>query len=293
MRALQRDVQQLLATEGVIIRRDHPKLNGTIDWLLRNGGLCSVLPGVYAPPEVADSIGTRLRALMRWDPDAILLGEAAAWVSFWPELRVSRIACSFRNQRRPQPGYEFKRRRIPPELVVSRSGLRYTSPALTALDLCETVGGDGIDQALRTRATTLALLHQAMELTAGRIGNQTRREFLLDSREAPWSKAERLFHRLLRDAGISGWKANRPIVLDGFTFYVDVVFHKLKLVIEIDGRLYHTGPEVFETDRWRQNLLILNGWYVLRFTWTMIEERPQEVITMIREAVEMLTAIRP
>jgi hypothetical protein len=52
VRALQRDVQQLLATEGAIIRRDHPKLNGTIDWLLRNGGLCSVLPGVYAPPEV-------------------------------------------------------------------------------------------------------------------------------------------------------------------------------------------------------------------------------------------------
>jgi very-short-patch-repair endonuclease len=99
-----------------------------------------------------------------------------------------------------------------------------------------------------------------------------------------------LFHRLLRDAGISGWKANRPIVLAGFTFYVDVVFRKLKLVIEIDGGQYHTDPEVFETDRWRQNLLIMNGWYVLRFTWTMIEERPQEVIRMVRAAVEMLTA---
>jgi very-short-patch-repair endonuclease len=115
---------------------------------------------------------------------------------------------------------------------------------------------------------------------------------LLDSRAEPWSKAERLFHRLLRDTGITGWHANQPVVLGNSRFYVDVLFRRLKLVIEIDGRLYHTGAEVFETDRWRQNLLVLDGWCVLRFTWTMIEERPEEVIAMVREAIEMLTALR-
>ena len=154
------------------------------------------------------------------------------------------------------------------------------------------VGGDAIDQALRTRATTLAHLQQAMELTAARVGNPTRRRLLLDSRAEPWSKAERLFHRLLRDAGISGWEANKPVVLRDSTFYVDLIFRKLRLVIEIDGRLYHTGAEVFETDRRRQNLLVLDGWCVLRFTWTMIEERPEEVIAMVLEAIEMLTALR-
>ena len=58
-----------------------------------------------------------------------------------------------------------------------------------------------------------ALLHRAMELTAARAGNQTRRQLLLDSRDEPWSEAERLFHRLLREAGITGWKANQPVVL--------------------------------------------------------------------------------
>jgi very-short-patch-repair endonuclease len=110
------------------------------------------------------------------------------------------------------------------------------------------------------------------------------------SREEPWSKAERLFHQLLRDAGITGWKANRPVVLDGSTLYVDVIFRRLKLAIEIDGRLYHTGTEVFESDRWRQNLLVLNGWCVLRFTWTMIEDHPEKVLAMVRDAIKMLTA---
>jgi very-short-patch-repair endonuclease len=195
-------------------------------------------------------------------------------------------------QQSTQAGYSFTRRHIPPELVISRSGVRLTSPALTALDLCGTLGGDPIDQALRTRATTLAHLHRAMELTAARVGNRIRRQLLLDSRAEPWSEAERSFHRLLRDAGITGWRANRPVVLKDLTCYVDVIFRHLKLVIEIDGRLYHTGAEVFETDRWRQNLLILNGWCVLRFTWTMIEERPEQVLAMVREAIEMLSAMR-
>jgi very-short-patch-repair endonuclease len=211
-------------------------------------------------------------------------------MSFWPDVRVDTIECAVRHSRARQAGYCFTRRHIPSELVLSRSGLRYTAPALTALDLCATVGGDAIDQALRTRATTLVHLQRAMELTAARVGNPTRRRLLLESRTEPWSKAERHFHRLLRDAGLTGWQANRPVVLHGSTVYVDLAFRRLKLAIEIDGRLYHTGAEVFETDRRRQNLLVLDGWFVLRFTWTMIEEHPEEVIAMVREAIEILTA---
>ncbi|HKX14096.1 MAG TPA: hypothetical protein VJN19_02810, partial [Propionibacteriaceae bacterium] len=155
MRALQQDIERILATDGVISRRDHPKLTGAIDRQVRNGALRPVLPGVYALPKMCDSVRTRIFAVMRWDSDAILVGRAAAWASFWPEIRVASVTCSLRHQRRPQRGYEFTRRRIPAELVVSRAGLRLTSPALTALDLCAAVGGEAIDQALRTRATTL------------------------------------------------------------------------------------------------------------------------------------------
>ena len=202
------------------------------------------------------------------------------------------MECAVRHSRTPQAGYRFTRRHIPSDLVVSQSGLRLTSPALTALDLCATLGGDAIDQALRTRATTLAHLNRAMELTAARVGNRTRRQLLLDSRAEPWSEAERKLHRLLRKGGITGWRANRPVVLDDSTCYVDLIFRHLKLVVEIDGRLFHTGTEVFETDRWRQNKLVLDGWCVLRFTWTMIEEQPETVLAMVREAIEMLTAAR-
>jgi very-short-patch-repair endonuclease len=284
------EIQRLLRLDGVIARREHPVLDTTMRYLVRRGELTRVLPGIYAAADQAESLTTRVRALRRFDPDAILVSKVAARLSFWPELRVDVIECAVRHSRARQPGYCFTRRRIPPELVVSRAGLRLTSPALTALDLCATVGGEAIDQALRTRATTLAHLLRAMELTAARVGNPSRRQLLLDSRAEPWSEAERSIHRLMRAAGITGWEANKPVVLRDLTFYVDIIFRKLKLVIEIDGRLYHTGAEVFETDRRRQNLLVLDGWCVLRFTWTMIEEHPDEVIAMVKEAIEMLTA---
>ena len=133
-------------------------------------------------------------------------------------------------------------------------------------------------------------LHHALQLTSAHLGNAERRRLLLDSKDEPWSAAERKFHRLLRDPAITAWKANQLVVLGGSLFFLDVVFRGLKLAVELDGRLYHSGSEVFETDRWRQNLLVLDGWCVLRFTSAMIDERPAEVMAMVREALEMLGA---
>jgi very-short-patch-repair endonuclease len=290
MRSFHPDIQTILAQEGVIALRQHPEFSGAIRWLVRRGDLCTVLPGVYALPHAADAADTRIRALIAWDPDSVLLEAAAARISFWPTIRVPLIACALKHHRQPQRGFQFSRRQVPIELVVSRAGLRYTSPALTALDLCGSLGGTAIDEALRARATTVKLMHQALELTAARVGNPERRRLLLDSKDEPWSAAERKFHRLLRAAGITAWKANQPIVLGSSLFFIDVAFREVRLAIEIDGRLYHSDSEVFETDRRRQNLLVLDGWCVLRFTSSMIDDRPAEVVALVREALRMLGA---
>jgi very-short-patch-repair endonuclease len=197
------------------------------------------------------------------------------------------VRCAVRHYRVPQPGYAFSRASIPPELVWSRQGLRLASPALTALDLCETLGGGAIDHALGTRSTTLALMHRALAIISSRAGNRVRRQLLLDSRDEPWSEAERQIHRLLRAARITGWQANQPVRLGGVTIYPDLCFRRLRLVIEIDGREFHSDPQVFESDRHRQNLLVLHGWRVLRVTWQMIQSGPDRVIAMVREAMAM------
>jgi hypothetical protein len=97
-----------------------------------------------------------------------------------------------------RPGYNFSRRYIPAGLVIERAGLRCTAPVLTAIDLATFECADAIDIALRTRAATLGGMYEALRLTPNRTGNQERLRLLIDSRNEPWSAAERLAHRILR-----------------------------------------------------------------------------------------------
>ncbi len=285
MRASTIDINRIVAESGVLVRRDHPALAAAIAWRVRQGHLAAVLPGVYAVAVRADDFDVRVRALSSVDPDAVLTGASAARVSFWPALRHDVVECATRRQHAPRPGFVFRRSRVPAELVMERPGLRLTAPALTALDLCAEVGGDGIDQVLRTRTATLTGLWRALELTSGRPGNGARRRLLLDSRDEPWSAAERRAHRLLRAAGITGWLANYPVVLEGRRYFLDIAFPKIRLVLEIDGRLHEDDREVFENDRLRQNALVLDGWTVLRFTWRMLDTDPAAFIAAVRAAL--------
>ena len=290
--SLQDEVRFVVEREGVISRRDHPSLAASVARLRRDGKLVSVLPGVYAPPAFAGERHVRLAALVRWAPEAVLTGSTAAQLTFWPTLPGAEIECALRWARDPQPGFRFVRRAIAPELVARRGDLQVTRPSLTALDLCGDHEGDGIDRALRTRTATLAGLWEAFALSGGRPGNADRRALLVDSRDQPWSAAERLAHRLLRGAGVRGWTSNAPVTLEGQHYFIDVAFRDLRLAVEIDGRLHEDDPDVFENDRWRQNALIAEGWTVLRFTWRMLQEHADVFVAAVKRAVRSIRSAR-
>jgi hypothetical protein len=48
---------------------------------------------------------------------------------------------------------------------------------------------------------------------------------------------------------------------------VDAVVDAWKLIVEADGRAWHTRVADFEYDRWRDNLALANGYVTARFTW--------------------------
>jgi very-short-patch-repair endonuclease len=279
------ELARLLDQYGLVVRRSHPELANALDWAVRCRAVAAVLPGVYAPRHLAALPDTRMRAICLRDPDAVLLTGAAARVSYWPTAPMPRIAVARRNATPAQAGYVFTRRRIPPELVVEQGGLRFTDPALTAIDMATFSCSDAIDRALRTRTATLPGMYEALARTANRIGNPQRMRLLLDSRDLPWSAAERLGHRILRRACIRGWQPNLPVRLAGRLYYIDVAFRLLKVAIEIDGRLHEEDEDLFESDRWRQNALVADGWRVLRFTWDMLQQHPESVVAAVRSVV--------
>ena len=84
--------------------------------------------------------------------------------------------------------------------------------------------------------------------------------------------------------------ANRSVTIGGVKIHPDVLFVRERLVVEIDGREFHSKRPVFESDRRRQNLLVLDGWCILRFTVSMIDDEPEVVIATVRAALAMLSS---
>ena len=70
---------------------------------------------------------------------------------------------------------------------------------------------------------------------------------------------------------------------DRFVAEVDLAYPELKIAIELDGKV-HLDHAVRERDLPRQNDLVLQGWTVLRFTWTRLRNRPESIVAEVRAA---------
>jgi very-short-patch-repair endonuclease len=277
----------LLADSGTVIHRASLDRFGVraLERAHREGLVTRLLPGTYALTGIAGELSTRVLAVCVWQPDAVIVGHAAAHLTFWPALRVGDIDVA-RDARPPHAlGYVFHERRIDTADVLESGGVRVTRPALTAVDLAQTLGGDALDTVLRSRAARIADLWDVLDAHPGRRGNVARRRLLIESRDEPWSAAERLGHTILRHHRIRGWKANYEVRVSGRKYFIDVAFPGAHVAIEIDGRFHEDDRTVFEADRYRQNGLVRAGWQVLRFTYAMLLHEPEYVISAIRQAL--------
>jgi len=94
----------------------------------------------------------------------VVFGAAAAAITFWPEMPSGPVDVAVHTTI-SRSGFRFSRRRIPPELTFRDHQVLLTTPALTALDLIRTHGGDPIDRVLRSRQTTHQMIWQAFTMT--------------------------------------------------------------------------------------------------------------------------------
>ncbi len=137
-----------------------------------------------------------------------------------------------------------------------------------------------MDSALQ-RHVALSPLWTAHLRNKGRYGSPAARRLLQAADDGARSAAERLLIQLLKQAGITGWKANYPVV----GYKVDVAFPGLKIACETDGLAFHSDSDDFHRDRVRQNAIALAGWQVLRFTWLDLTQYPERVIATIHRAI--------
>lgn len=279
----------LAANNGVLFRREHPHLQSLITRACREGQLAMVFPGVYVDAAHRDNPDLLAVAALRRFPEGVLRLHTAARKTFWPEVTPPAVQVAGVRPRHQTAGFEFTGRRVLPKWVMEQGPIRLTHPEYTAMELGPATDGESIDQLLRQRMGTVEGLHSALQAMSGCDDQQLRASLLLDSRQKAWSAAERLAHKIMRAAGITGWEGNYRLRSSGRVLYLDIAFVGIKLVIEIDGREFHTAPTAFEVERERQNFLVLQSWIVLRFTWTMLTEDPDYVVRATREAIELAT----
>ena len=253
------------------------------------GHIIRLLPGVYCASGAEGSLRVRAAALALHDPSAVIVGRAAAALTWWPENgRLDCIEAVTGGQARA-PGYRWLRQQVPEDHVIHLGGVRVTDAALTVLDLIPELGGHAIDEGLRRRAVRLSDLERALAETPGRPGNVERRRLLADSVDEPWSEAERSFHTVLRRPRLSWpYRTNYPVRHPGGRAFVDAAVPKLQLGFEIDGREFRSSAASFAADRIRDANLALAGWRVHRFAAVTVRDDP----TWLAQAVEDLVAIR-
>ncbi len=254
------------------------------------GEIIRVLPGVYCSPGQERLPEVKARAVQAVDPDAVILGAAAARLSWWPEVPCSHVAA--RRQYHPSPvaGFRWTRGFIPPELIQVDAGLRIAVPALAVLDLVVSRGGDAVDEALRRRVVTLPELWECLRMLPDRRGNAVRRQILTDSRDAPWSAAERSLHRVYRGLGLPYvYRTNHWVQLSRGWAALDFALPELMLGLEADGFQYHSHRGAFERDRERDSDLAARGWQIVRLSASFLSG--DEAGPRIRELIAARVAL--
>ncbi len=123
-------------------------------------------------------------------------------------------------------------------------GVPVTSRRRTAIDCLALLDWDaavGLWAWLLSRGVLTAdQLAAAVRQRVGRRGVTTLVRLLELARTGAASVAEQRLHRLLRGAGLAGWRANVPIHDGaGLIAVADVLFAEARLVIEVDGFAAH------------------------------------------------------
>ncbi len=240
--------------------------------------------GVNGAPE---TVLQRCAAALLSRDAALLSGRTAAWLHAFdgsrpptrPEITVPFSAsarCVFATVRRSQHFANIA--------TVTVDGLAVATVAETIFRMAAYVGPLRLtrfidDALLRDRATTDELGEIYLRHQGERMRGMARlRPILLErlsTEHVPTeSELEALADEVLSGMDIPAVIKQAPIPWATSSGRVDRLIPAWKLIIELDGRAWHTRTEAFELDRERDNAALRHGYTTLRLTWRMLADRP-------------------
>ncbi|WP_068276257.1 endonuclease domain-containing protein [Aldersonia kunmingensis] len=242
-----------------------------------------VLPQLYSIREPTPQ--ARCYALTVWQPRAVLSHRTAAWLHGWmavpgvieatvpPEVRV-----------RTPDWIRLYRRRLDPVHLVKHSRLPMVTEEQALFDCVAVLDGverDKLVDRCLSEVGNGAAFARACRRNLHRWGApEARRQSRLRALNFS-SEPERL---LARSLNARNCRLEANVRVEGYT--VDFLDEFTRVIVEVDGREFHSEPGIFRSDRRRQNHLQLRGWLVLRYAAADVLKDPDRV------AAEIVTVLR-
>ena len=262
-----------------------------VDHRLRAGDLRSLHRGVYRVGPLTAPNTRDMAAVLACGETAALSRRSAA--ALWRVLPRGREedpvdVVVTRGRAGCRPGIRVRHvHSMRSDEVIVHDGIPITTPARTLYDLAGAVRHRELERALAEafaldlvrRPQLLALLEQH----ARRPGASRLRGLLEGESRAALtrSEAEERFLALTRKAGLRDPDANATVA----GFEVDFVWRSERLVVEIDGRAFHSSDQRFENDRRRDAILVASGLRVMRVTWRQIVNEPEALLVRLAQAL--------
>ena len=181
--------------------------------------------------------------------------------------------------------------------VVRHRRLLVPNPMLAVMQLAAVEGptavAEAIVRATRQRRFRPKAVEQLLWARAacGRDGLTTLRAALatLPVGERPLdSVIELWFWRIVQQHGLPELGFQVTVQVRGRRFVIDFALAEVRLAIEIDDYETHGTLCGFVHDRGRRNLLVLDGWTVLQFTWHQLRDEPAVVAAQVLQALRNL-----
>lgn len=224
-----------------------------------------MFPQVYRVAGVPPSLEQRAVSVTLWGgPDAVVSHDTAA--ALWQIAAPGRglHVSSGRRFTSPPAGVRTHVADVSRRDRGSLRGVCVTSVARTLLDLAADRSDDRllpvVERAILGDLVTPDQLHDVVRRNPGRRGCR-RLARCLDS--AGSSALERKVEELLREAGLPPHRREYPVG----RFRLDFAWPRARVAIEADGRRWHSSRAGFERDRAKHNVLVQDGWRVVRVTW--------------------------
>jgi predicted transcriptional regulator of viral defense system len=255
------------------------------------GQLHRVHQGVYSlvPPQLLTLRGRFMAAVLACGPGAVLSHRSAAALHGLRATSRARIEVTVpgRNRRRHDGVQVHRSTTLTVADVTTVDGIPVTTIARTVADLTDVLPERAVERVLEQGAVMEVLDGRALEdqVTRHRRGACLRQLLERGRIDAPTeSDLEERFLLLCRAGGFP--EPQRQVYLDpddgGPMVRADFLWREQRLIIETDSARFHGTRSSFESDRRRDQRLILAGWRVIRITWRQITERPDEVVALLR-----------